>query len=174
MTEGPSLSNGLRANGPVANGPVANGNGAETAEANGAAAPPADMTAAAPIVAHVRAAMQEMVARLSAEHRQYGLTILCLAAQICAIELRPVDRKGCGAFLRALADLMDPPAAKLRRKGVNAFLTGAEERRRAAVQTLFEGFKRTDAYQAAQNRAAQNAAASDESSGQSSGKEEGQ
>lgn len=88
-----------------------------------------------------RAVMAELVPlvnRLAETQKTYGLSIIALGIQLWVMELRALDRKACGQYLRALADLMDPPEVKLRHRGKREFLTAAENRRRAAMQTMLD------------------------------------
>lgn len=82
--------------------------------------------------------LQAFVKRLAETHQVWGLSIIGVCVQLFAMELRATDRKACGQYLRAIADLMDPPEIKIRRRGKHEFLTDAENRRRAALQTLLD------------------------------------
>lgn len=116
---------------------------ANAAEAAGAGAGPGviDMGAAQSLAAAVHAELGPLVHRLAETQQTYGLAVMVVAVQLIVLELRALDRAGAGAYLRAMADLMDPPLVKLRKNGRGAFLTDAEHRRRDAVQALFDALK---------------------------------
>ena len=103
--------------------------------------PAADMNPDANLTVVVKRELEALVTRLAEEHQTWGLGVMALGIQLIAVEMRAIDRKGCGQYFRAIADLMDPPEAKLRTRGRREFLTAAEERRRGAVQILFDKVK---------------------------------
>lgn len=81
-------------------------------------------------------AMLDMVNRIGESRNISGFSVVLVGIRLWVQELCEIDRAAAGAFLRALADLFDPPAAKIAAKGRHAFLKSAETRRRDAVRYL--------------------------------------
>lgn len=66
-----------------------------------------------------------------------AMSVIYQGLQIWAMELSAIEPNGTGDYLRALADLLDPPEVKVRRKGRAAFAAESESRRREAIRKIY-------------------------------------